>query len=163
MCSAGSGCDRVKIGVGKKTKTHTKCSHEEIVNLFVKTEAKKNLVRVNKKTDKHEEGSEVVKDDEENKSTKDKIAGTHETEGTNVGEQYLNNTSEWIYDNEKISFVNLNMAKVQKEIVKQNKIGWPSVYTTENTTCPKCGNTNISNSMMHQGSTQAYLLTREIC
>ena len=47
VCSAGSGCDRASIGVGKKTKTHTKCSHEEIVNIFVKTEARNNLVRVN--------------------------------------------------------------------------------------------------------------------
>ena len=70
VCSAGSGCDRVKIGVGKKTKTHTKCSHEEIVNLFVKTEAKK--VRVNKKTDKHETGSGVEKDLEENISFDEK-------------------------------------------------------------------------------------------
>ena len=165
VCSAGSGCDRASIGVGKKTKTHTKCSHEEIVNIFVKTEARNNLVRVNEKTDKHEMANEVVKEAEEIKSSNDKNSGTNNstTKDTNVGLQYLNNTSEWIYDNEKISFEDFNMAKVQKEIVKQNKMGWPSVYTTENSKCPKCGNTNISNPMMHQGSTQAYLLTREIC
>ena len=84
-------------------------------------------------------------------------------EDANVGIKYLHNTSEWIFDNEKICFSDFNMGKVQKEIVEQNKIGWPSVYTTEDSTCPKCGNVNISNSMMHQGSTQAYLLTREIC
>ena len=165
VCSAGSGCDRVKVGIGKKTKTHTKCTHEEIVSMFMKLEQKEDSARVTNiveaNDDTNQLDAEPLKVNEKSAKGSDIESEPNGEEG--VGIKYLDNTSEWIYENEKIGFSDLNMGKIQKDIIAQNKLGWPSVYQAENIICPKCGNTDISEAMMHQGSKRAFLLTREIC
>ena len=163
VCSSGSGCDRIKVGIGKKTKTHTKCTHEEIVSMFVKLEPNKDgrvtsIIETPNKIEITQLDTEPMKDTE--KGTK---YIESEPKEEDVGMKYLDNTSKWIYENEKIGFSNLNMGKIQKDILEQNKLGWPSVYQTEDIICPKCGSNNISKAMMHQGSKRAFLLTREIC
>ena len=56
-----------------------------------------------------------------------------------------------------------NLSNIQKKINEQNKIGWPSVFQPDTNKCPKCKDENITKLQTHQGSTQAYLLTRDMC
>jgi len=211
MCSSMGSCERLTIGVGKRTKTQSRCPHEEICYLFEEENSpKKKKIRY----DGHQEpsagqvsatttpaplqteepktcsqcgksfsspdilknhtklmhGSTIVSKkaplsemETQNHNTLEDIIKQNSKNKSTENLKYLKETSKWIFQTEKKNFSEENIGSIQRKIMKQNEIGWPSVFSPEVEECPKCGNKEISQPQKHQGSKRAFFLTRGSC
>ena len=155
-CSAGAFCPRLSVGVAKKTVKKLLCVHEEIVALIDDTKRELDNQEVEVAEDLDESEFEEEDDTEE-------ANGPNQPKMDNIAMKYLEETSKYIYENEKIDLTDENMANKKKEIIKQNKKGWPSNFISQHTKCPNCGNENMCSPKSHRGLTQSYLLSLEHC
>ena len=123
-------------------KNHTKLMHGSTI-------VSKKAPLSEMETQNHNTLEDIIKQNSKNKSTENL--------------KYLKETSKWIFQTEKKNFSEENIGSIQRKIMKQNEIGWPSVFSPEVEECPKCGNKEISQPQKHQGSKRAFFLTRGSC
>ena len=161
LCSAGSACDRQSIGVGKKTKTKTRCPHEELCRLL------NDDVEVNLEDEEIEEkevhSGERAGDEDLNIEESEESEGHDEELEENsesIGLKFLKETSKWMFENKKINFTDEYMRDISKQILDRNKRGWPSIFQPEETKCAKC-QSDLGDLQRHQGSSRAFLFTAE--
>ena len=106
VCAFGSRCNRVCVTVAKKTKTFSSCPHEQFVKIIC------------------EPGPET-----------ENVPATSQPEQPDVPSPFsdnpwLENTSKYRYNHQKIKFDETEMKTIEKEIIRLYKSddGFPSLY-----------------------------------
>ena len=148
-CARGSRCDRFSVTVSKKTKALSLCPHEHIVNILRGTQPNKWLQPTPKEASQEDKKSE---EDETVKEGKQKIS-----DKTN---EWLNQTSQYIFRNFKMDLSVERMRDLEKQILQLQKTGFPTVYNPHLSKCPVCDN-EISPPRKHKSVGSSNLLTRD--
>ena len=108
VCAFGSRCDRVCVTVAKKTKTFSSCPHEQFVKIIC----------------------EPGPDTEKVPSTSPDQPKQPDVPSPFSDNPWLENTSKYRYNNQKIKFDVSEMKTIEKEIVSMYKSedGFPRLY-----------------------------------
>ena len=123
-CAIGSKCLRFKVTVAKKTVSTSLCPHERIATLL---------------SGRCERSVEIPSEQAVSKPS----ANFNES-------QWMANTSEYLYQNQKLDLSKLKKKEVEKRILEINSKGWPKLFEPSLEKCPCCS-AKLAPPVKHQG------------